>query len=166
MTDMADNPGMESGVIGMARRADVRNARRRQVEQLAVSGMDVSSWCELNRVDKGALYDWMREFRESDPDVFGGYEIAHAGDGRRNWYECVRKALRTSTAIEKAVQPGVPERAASPAFAVVDAASLGAMGKAPANPPITVLMRGVAVEVPAGSAGEDVATVLSAVASL
>ena len=168
MTDMVDNPGVESGVIGMARRADVRNARRRQVEQLVASGMDVSSWCELNRVDKGALYDWMREFRESDPDVFGGYEIAHAGDGRRNWYECVRKALRASTAIERAGKPSSPAAAATVAFAVVDTAALDPAQ--PASPaaakPITVRMRGISVDVPPGSARSDVAAVLSAVASL
>ena len=54
---------------------------------------------------KAALYYWMSAFKESDPDVFGEYETAHAGDGKRNWYEHVRKALKASTAIEKSRAP-------------------------------------------------------------
>ena len=77
----------------MTRKADVRAARRKQAEQLVASGIDVAQWCELNEVGKAALYGWLKVFRDSDPDVFGGYDIAHAGDGHRNWYEHVRKAM-------------------------------------------------------------------------
>ena len=149
----------------MAKKADVRGLRLRQVEQLVASGMDVSSWCKLNKVDKAALYDWMREFRDTDPEVFGGYDLAHAGDGKRNWFECVRKAIAASTAIEKADSP-VPATTA-PAFAVVDAESLspGDAARTPAGP-ITVKMRCAEVLVPPGSASSDIAAVLSAVALL
>lgn len=91
----------------MARKTGVREVRRRQVEQLVASGMDVAQWCELNKVGKAALYDWLRVFRDSDPDVFGGHDIAHAGDGHRNWYEHVRKAIRASNAIVRAPEAAV-----------------------------------------------------------
>ena len=152
----------------MARRAEVRTIRHRQVEQLVASGMDVAQWCELNKVGKAALYDWLREFRESDPDVFGGYDIAHAGDGHRNWYEHVRKAIHASTAIEKAAETTLAPMAAAPAFAVVDTESLAEPRRAASTSesPITVRMRGIAVDVPPGSAERDIASVLAAVASL
>ena len=155
----------------MAGQDDVREGRRRQVEQLVASGMGVGQWCRLNKVSKAALYYWMGVFKESDPDIFGGHAIAHAGDGKRNWYEHVREALKASTAIERAEAPVVLAGAADPpAFAVVDVASLacseGGSAGAAATAPITVRMRGVAVDVPAGCAGPDIAAVLSAVASL
>lgn len=75
----------------MARKADVKEVRRRQAEQLVASGMDVAQWCELNKVGKAALYGWLKVFRDSDSDVFGGYDIAHVGDERRNWYEHVAR---------------------------------------------------------------------------
>ena len=155
----------------MGKQDDVRESRRRQVEQLVASGMGVDQWCRLNKVSKAALYYWMSAFKESDPDIFGGYDIAHAGDGKRNWYEHVRKALRTSTAIERAKTPGVLANAADPpAFAVVDVASLAGSGGgsagAAATAPITVRMRGIEVDVPPGCADADVAAVLRAVASL
>lgn len=59
--------------------------------------------------------------------------------------------------------------APSPAFAVVDTASLAEPRCArpmKAAAPITVRMRGVAVDAPAGSAEADIASVLAAVASL
>ena len=155
----------------MGKQDDVRGSRRRQVEQLVASGMGVDQWCRLNKVSKAALYYWMSAFKESDPDIFGGYEIAHAGDGKRNWYEHVRRALKASTAIERAEASGVLANAADPpAFAVVDVASLagaeGGPAGAAATAPITVRMRGIEVDVPAGCAGPDIAAVLRAVASL
>ena len=155
----------------MGKQDDVRENRRRQVEQLVASGMGVDQWCKLNKVSKAALYYWMSALKESDPDIFGGYEIAHAGDGKRNWYEHVRRALKASTAIERAKTPGVLENAADPpAFAVVDVASLacaeGGPAGAAATAPITVRMRGIEVDVPSGCASSDIAAVLSAVALL
>ena len=153
----------------MSKQDDARESRRRQVEQLVASGMRVDEWCRLNKVSKAALYYWMSAFRESDPDIFGGYEIAHAGDGKHNWYEHVRNAIRASTAIEKAGSSDVLADAADPpAFAVVDVASLagGDSADAIATAPITVHMRGVEVDVPAGSASPDIEAVLQAVAAL
>lgn len=154
----------------MGKQEGVRESRRRQVEQLVASGMGVDQWCSLNKVSKAALYYWMSAFRESDPDIFGGYEIAHAGDGKRNWYEHVRKAIHASTAIERPGTPGVlaANEAEPPAFAVVDVSSLAGGGSAGtvATEPITVRMRGIEVDVPAGCAGPDIVAVLSAVASL
>lgn len=83
----------------MARKVDVGEARRRQADQLVAGGMDVSQWCELNKVGKVALCDWLKVLRGSDSDVFGSYDIAHASDGRHNWYEHVRKAIRPFTVI-------------------------------------------------------------------
>ena len=155
----------------MAGQDDVRERRRRQVEQLVASGMGVDQWCKLNKVSKAALYYWMGVFKESDPDIFGGYAIAHAGDGKRSWYEHVRKALKASTAIERARPHGVSANAANaPAFAVVDAASLagaaGGSADSAAAAPITVRMRGIAVDVPSGCGAADITAVLQAVASL
>ena len=145
-------------------RVGVRERRRRQVEQLLVSGMDVREWCALNRVGRGALYAWLTEFRDTEPELFGGYEIAHAGDGHRNWFEHVRNAMAERSALAL--------RGPAPAFAVVESLDLDppAPGRAPATAasgaPIVVSFNGVTVEVPAGSAEPDVACVIRAVMSL
>ena len=145
-------------------RVGVRERRRRQVEQLLASGMEVREWCDLNRVGRGALYAWLVEFRDTEPELFGGYEIAHAGDGHRNWFEHVRNAMAERSALAL--------RGPAPAFAVVESLDLDppAPERAPATTasgaPIVVSVNGVAVEVPAGSAEPDVACVLRAVMSL
>ena len=143
----------------------MRERRRRQVEQLLASGMDVREWCELNKVGRGALYAWLVEFRDTEPELFGGYEIAHAGDGHRNWFERVRNAMAERTALAV--------RGPAPAFAVVESLDLeppspaGAIGPAAApGAPIVVSVNGATVEVPAGSSEPDVACVLRAVMSL
>ena len=155
-------------IFGMAgSRQETRSARRMQVEQLVASGMDVALWCELNKVSKPALYGWMRVFRDEEPELFGGAEIARSGDGHRNWYEHVRRAMHASRAIEPAAGADIAPspRPPAPAFAVVDTASL-AGAPAPAAAPITVRIRGVEVDVPAGSARADLEAVLGAVAAL
>ena len=100
----------------MASRIGVRERRRRQVEQLLASGMEVREWCELNRVGRGALYAWLTEFRDTEPELFGGYEVAHAGDGHRNWFEHVRNAMAERSALAL--------RGPAPAFAVVESLGL------------------------------------------
>ena len=148
----------------MASRIGVRERRRRQVEQLLASGMEVREWCELNRVGRGALYAWLTEFRDTEPELFGGYEVAHAGDGHRNWFEHVRNAMAERSALAL--------RGPAPAFAVVESLGLdppaadGHPSAAAAGAPIVVAVNGVTVEVPAGSAEPDVACVLRAVMSL
>ena len=142
-------------------RVGTRERRRRQVEQLLASGMEVREWCALNKVGRGALYAWLTEFRDTEPELFGGYEIAHAGDGHRNWFEHVRNAMAERTALAV--------RTPAPAFAVVESLDLDppAPAWAPANgAPIVVVANGAKVEVPAGSAEADVACVLRAVMSL
>ena len=57
---------------------------------------------ELNKVSKPALHGWMRVFCDEDPELFGGAESVHSGDGRRNWYEYVRRAMHASRTIESA----------------------------------------------------------------
>jgi hypothetical protein len=123
--------------------------------------MDVREWCELNRVGRGALYAWLAEFRDTEPELFGGYEIAHAGDGHRNWFEHVRNAMAERTALAV--------RGPAPAFAVVESLDLELPepGSRPAaGAPIVVSANGATVEVPAGCAEADVACVLRAVMSL
>ena len=142
-------------------RVGTRERRRRQVEQLLASGMEVREWCALNKVGRGALYAWLTEFRDTEPELFGGYEIAHAGDGHRNWFEHVRNAMADRTALAV--------RTPAPAFAVVESLDLDppAPARAPAGgAPIVVAANGARVEVPAGSAEADVARVLRAVMSL
>ena len=144
-------------------RVGVRERRRRQVEQLLASGMEVREWCELNRVGRGALYAWLTEFRDTEPELFGGYEIAHAGDGHRNWFEHVRSAMAERSALAL--------RGPAPAFAVVESLDLEPAMRAmpvsaPPGAPIVVTVNGLTVEVPAGSAEPDVVCVLKAVMSL
>lgn len=100
MIDRADDPVMDSGVISTGEQDDVREGRRRQVERLVASGMGADQRCEPSKVGKAALYCWMPAFKESESDVFGGYDTAHAGDGERNRYEHVRKAILAPAAIE------------------------------------------------------------------
>lgn len=65
---------------------------RGRARSLVESGMTVNAWCEENRVRKSTFHQWLRRFRDEEPGLFGGFEAAHAGDGRRNWYEAVRRA--------------------------------------------------------------------------
>ena len=65
---------------------------RSRARSLVASGMTVNAWCEENRVRKSTFHQGLRRFRDEEPEIFGGFEAAHAGDGRRNWYEAVRRA--------------------------------------------------------------------------
>lgn len=148
----------------MARCGNARKTRREQVERLLGSGMRVSEWCALNGVDGKVLYKWLGVFRDEEPEVFGGREIAHAGDGRRFWFEEVRRAMSESKALAK--RDGGPP---APAFAVIDSSDLEppALPGAPRSAPcIGVEIGSVRVSVPAGSAESDAAAVLRAVAAL
>ena len=95
--------------------------------------------------------------------MFGGYEIAHAGDGKRRWFEEVRKAMAASRAIASAPRPA--------SFAIVDTADL-----APAPEPepraascagaITLSLGGAVLTIPSGTPEGDISAVLRAVRSL
>lgn len=146
---------------------DRKEARRQQVERLLASGMGVEEWSSLNHVRKSTVYGWLNEFRRTEPELFGGYEVAHAGDGTRCWFHVVRKeiAQRSALALPSDATRGSP--AESPAFAVVDATSLaGCQHARTPGPAITVRIAGVEVDVPAGADAGDVERVLRAVSSL
>ena len=151
---------------------EMQATRRAKVEQLLASDLSVRRWCELNHVKPATMYDWLEYFRDKDPDVFGGYEIAHAGDGRRCWLMYVRKALRASRAIQPASP--VPEVQKAPAsFAIVDTADLRPAAPAPQPAPapaaacsVTVRARGVEVDIPLAAGEAAIASVIKAVMGL
>lgn len=79
-----------------------RDTRRMHVERFLASGMELEGWCMLNGIRKSSMYRWMRAFIEEEPEVFGGYDIAHAGDGSSRWLECILEARRRAFSIERA----------------------------------------------------------------
>lgn len=136
---------------------EIRNSRRELVERLLASGMDVKPWCSLNGVCYQTMYEWLAYFRDNDPDVFGGYDIAHAGDGSPQWFRRVREAMRQGAAIVPSAAGG---QLAS--FAVVDTAGIAGPRPSP-GAVVTVRFAGVEVEVPAGCADELSAVIRAAV---
>ena len=146
-----------------------RAMRREQIERLLASGMSVDEWCRLNKVGFRVIYKWLRIFRDEEPELFGGHEIAHAGDGKRFWFEEIRAAMGRSTALARAGGGSVAP--AAPSFALVDTSdALGAVRLAkkdrpprPAGPCIVVDFRGAKVTVPPGAAEADTRSVLKAV---
>lgn len=151
----------------MATRDEASACKRDKVEQyLSCAGsMTASTWCRLNHVKSSTFYEWLAHFRDTEPEMFGGYEIAHAGDGKRRWFEEVRKAMAASRAIAR------PAPAKPASFAIVDAADL-----APAPEPepraagcagaITLSVCGAVLTIPSGTCEGDISAVLRAVRSL
>lgn len=122
---------------------------RERARALVESGMPVNAWCEENHVKRSVLFRWLRRFRDEEPEVLGGFELAHAGDGRRNWYEAVRKAA--------AGTPGT--RRPAPCFVEVDLAPAGAGG-------VVVDLRSMTAAVGPGADEAALAALLRAAASL
>lgn len=102
----------------MATRAEASACKRDKVEQyLSCAGsMTASTWCRLNHVKSSTFYEWLAHFGDTESEMFGGYEIAHADDGKRRWFEEVRKTMAASRALAP-----VPRHAS---FAIVDTADL------------------------------------------
>ena len=69
-----------------------RQTWRRRVGELLDSGLPVKTWCAINEIDFSLMYRWLAIFKDQEPEVLGGYEIAHAGDGHIHWVECVMRA--------------------------------------------------------------------------
>lgn len=151
----------------MATRDEASACKRDKVEQyLSCAGsMTASTWCRLNHVKSSTFYEWLAHFRDTEPEMFGGYEIAHAGDGKRRWFEEVRKAMAASRAIAR------PAPAKPASFAIVDAADLAG---APEPEPraascagaITLSVCGAVLTIPSGTCEGDISAVLRAVRSL
>lgn len=151
----------------MATRDEASACKRDKVEQyLSCAGsMTASTWCRLNHVKSSTFYEWLAHFRDTEPEMFGGYEIAHAGDGKRRWFEEVRKAMAASRAIAR------PAPAKPASFAIVDAADLAG---APEPEPraagcagaITLSVCGAVLTIPSGTSEGDISAVLRAVRSL
>lgn len=99
---------------------------RVRARALVESGMAVNAWCEENGVKRSALFRWLERFRDKEPEVFGGFEAAHAGDGRRNWYEAVRRARAARAAVPApAHAPSRIAPAAPSGFVEVEVAPAG-----------------------------------------
>ena len=79
-----------------------RRIWRDRAREVLESRVPVRTWCEERGIHYAMMYRWLRVFRDEEPDVFGGYDMAHAGDGHRNWLECVRRA-RNGEPIEPVV---------------------------------------------------------------
>ena len=138
-----------------------RERWRTAAERLLATDMGVDEWCALNHVSSSALYRRLAWFRDNEPEVLGGWEAAHAGDGERRWLEAVRAAARG------AVLPSAPH---APGFVEVGLPA-PAPGPLPGDrrhggaAPITVEVRGMVVSVPPGTPRGDVLAVLSAAVS-
>lgn len=155
-----------------------RNHYRDLVERFLSSGMGIGSWCSLNHVSKSNLYYWLAIFRDEEPDVFGGFEIAHAGDGNRFWLKSVMDAYRKSYAIEKANQPqttvATHKDSGASDFLVLDTNALYQQSSDTISPQtnhsnapdITVRIGDVTIAIPHGSEVDDIANVCKVVASL
>lgn len=140
-----------------------RDTRRMHVERFLASGMELEGWCMLNGIHKSSMYRWMRAFIEEEPEVFGGYDIAHAGDGSSRWLECILEARRRAFSIERAqaaeeapagfIELDLPRQPFDPAPARPEGCLVVSVGRA-------------TVAVPYGAPAADVESVLKAVASL
>jgi len=131
---------------------DITEKWRARARELVASGMPVSQWCEANGVEKSEMRRRLRRFRDEEPELLGGSEAAHAGDGRRQWYEAVRRF--------NAGGPLPAAGAAAPAFVEV------ALAPSPAPAPVVVDLRTLTAEVRAGADAGALAALLRAAASL
>ena len=128
---------------------DIAEKWRARARELVASGMPVSQRCEANGVEKSEMRRRLRRFRDEEPELLGGYAAAHAGDGRAQWYEAVRR-------FNAAGAPGTPE----PAFIEV------ALAPSPAPAPVVVDLGTLTAEVRAGADEAALAALLRAAASL
>ena len=78
------------------------------MERCVASGLPASEWARLNHVNRTSLYRALEWFRDHEPEVLGGYDVAHAGDGHRDWYERVRHAAHESLLPAAPARPGAP----------------------------------------------------------
>ena len=86
-----------------------RERWRTAAERLLATDMGVDEWCALNHVSSSALYRRLAWFRDNEPEVLGGWEAAHAGDGERRWLEAVRAAARGAALPSAPHAPGFVE---------------------------------------------------------
>lgn len=131
----------------MADEQEIRQTRRRQIEQYLASDMSVVQWCKLNKLSKSTFYKWVERFRHEDPDMF-----ADADQTAGNWLEVTRSEMSAAVAIAK-----VPEEGACAA-----APGRGQCGRIVAR----VAIGAASVEVAAGATESEIAAVLRAVMSL
>lgn len=110
-----------------------RERWRTAAERLLAADMGVDERCALNHVSSSALYRRLAWFRDNEPEVLGGWEAAHAGDGEGRWLEAVRAAAR-GAALPSALH-------AAPGFVEVGSPRrppgrfLANVGAAPPSPP-------------------------------
>lgn len=131
----------------MADEQEIRQTRRRQIEQYLASDMSVVQWCKLNKLSKSTFYKWVERFRREAPDMF-----ADAGQTAGNWLEVTRSEMSAAVAIAK-----VPEESACAA-----APGRGRFGRVVAR----IEIGAASVEVAAGATEPEIAAVLRAVVSL
>ena len=101
-----------------------RERWRTAAERLLATDMGVDERCALNHVSPSALYRRLAWFRDNEPEVLGGREAAHAGDGEGRWLEAVRAAARGAAlpsaphAAPGFVEVGLPGPAPGPLLGV------------------------------------------------
>ena len=113
---------------------------RERARALVESGMPVNAWCEENHVKRSILFRWLRRFRDEEPEVLGGFELAHAGDGRRNWYEAVRKAAAGTPGTRPRPAPPAPVPCFSTRATLTPASAASMAAHMPAGPDPTITM--------------------------
>ena len=133
-------------VNGDAARRDMWAGR---IERCLASGMAISEWCSLNKVNKSSMYRWLAVFREEEPGRFGGKNSETSG-----WMKVTRQGIVAAKAIVPAASAADPAEEA-PASGVPSAAA-----------PIRALVGRVELAIPAGSAEADIASAMRAAASL
>ena len=170
MLCLNDHQGMEAL---MERQFISLTDKRRKIEQFLASDMGLTPWCKLNRIKVSTFYGWLAYFRDNDPSVFGGYEIAHAGDGHRNWVQLVRAAMSGSMELAS-----VPVES-SAQFAIVDTTNLytsqaianskpcnNHASSYPSSSCITIKAANFDISIPSGTSEADIVNVLRAAVSL
>ena len=128
--------------------------RREQVERCLSTTMTIKDWCALNGVPESTMYGWMARFRKEEPELFGRPNASE-------WVEVTREAIAMQTALAKPGSAAIAKEESGNPSAVQN----GRM-RAHDAAAIVVSVNGAAVAVPAGSAEDDVAMVLRAVAAL
>lgn len=78
----------------MADEREIRQTRRRQVEQYLASDMSVVRWRKLNKLSKSTFYKWVERFRHEDPGMF-----ADADQTAGSWLEATLFEMSAAVAI-------------------------------------------------------------------
>ena len=76
----------------------------RKIEECFSSSMNITQWCELNKIHRQTFYKWLKCLREEDPDRF-----SIKNNKTSNWIELSSDAIKQAKALVPAsAKPKVP----------------------------------------------------------